>query len=78
MSGLIKRLFLKKTYTINSNDLTPDCWDIQMKGIKACDSCDVKNTPECGGKAIISKIITGTYPAHGLGNIRPTNGGTNE
>ena len=37
---------------IKRRDLTAECWLIQMHGTKACDHCDVRDTPDCGGQEI--------------------------
>ena len=56
-----------KTFTINSKDLTSDCWLIQIRGIEACVACGVKGTDECGGEEILKQIEDGTYPSEGRG-----------
>jgi len=38
--------------TIKQNNLTSECWTIQMQGIDACNTCKYKDTDECGGKEI--------------------------
>ena len=39
--------------TINQSHLSSECWLIQFSGLKACKTCEAKNTDECGGKNII-------------------------
>lgn len=56
-----------KTIIINSTKLTSECWSIQFQGIKACKDCEFKDTSECGGEAIIKKIVEGKYPYKGIG-----------
>lgn len=46
--------------------LSNDCWSIQVWGIGACETCEFKNTKECGGKA---KIKAGSFPQNGLPGI---------
>jgi len=38
--------------TINQGDLTSECWMVQMFGTLRCETCEFKDTPECGGKNI--------------------------
>ena len=37
---------------INQNELTSECWLVQFQGFKACETCEVKDTEECGGSNI--------------------------
>ena len=41
---------------VDQNKLTADCWLIQIKGLIACETCELKDTDECGGKEILKKI----------------------
>lgn len=41
------------TSEIDQSDLTNECWLVQFEGVSACEDCDVKGTPECGGANII-------------------------
>jgi len=43
---------MSKVRIMRQADLTEECWLVQMFGLKHCDSCEVKDTPECGGKRI--------------------------
>ena len=56
-----------KTHTIQQSELTSDCWLIQIQGVEACTSCEVKDTDECGGKEILKQVKAGTYPSEGKG-----------
>ncbi len=38
--------------TIDQSRLTSECWEIQFKGLEACEDCEYLNTDECGGKEI--------------------------
>jgi hypothetical protein len=38
--------------TVGSQDLTPECWGVQIWGLRHCDECEFKDTEECGGKEI--------------------------
>lgn len=44
------------TKEIDQSDLTAECWDIQIRGIEACQECEFLNTDECGWKSIIKKL----------------------
>jgi hypothetical protein len=37
---------------IRQSDLSSECWTVQIFGLKSCDTCEVKDTDECGGKSI--------------------------
>ena len=58
-----------KAVTVNQAELTSDCWLIQVWGIEACENCEVKDTDECGGKAILKRIANKKYPATGIGRV---------
>ena len=51
---------------ISQSDLTADCWSVQAWGLRACRACEIRGTDECGGKAILEKITSGTFPETGL------------
>ena len=38
---------------IKQNQLTAECWAVQMWGTSRCTTCEFKDTKECGGKAIL-------------------------
>lgn len=38
--------------TVKQANLISECWLIQMFGKSECLMCDIKDTPECGGKNI--------------------------
>jgi len=38
---------------ITQGNLTSECWLIQMQGKSACQTCEFKGTPECGGQNIL-------------------------
>jgi hypothetical protein len=40
------------TRVMSQSDLTSECWLIQFEGQAACDDCEVKDTPGCGGESI--------------------------
>ena len=37
---------------VNQADLSSECWNVQIWGLKQCKKCEFKNTRECGGKKI--------------------------
>ena len=45
---------------IKQSDLTSECWLIQRFGISSCKTCEVLNTPECGGKDTRERILKET------------------
>jgi len=38
--------------TIKQSELTSECWGIQMAGPEKCETCEFRDTPECGGQDI--------------------------
>jgi hypothetical protein len=46
-SGLISN-----ARVIKQGNLTAECWIVQMQGLKACETCEALNTPDCGGQKI--------------------------
>jgi hypothetical protein len=38
---------------IKQNDLSSECWLVQMRGVDACKGCEAYQTPECGGQEIL-------------------------
>jgi len=50
------RIVITHSQKVNQSELTSDCWLIQIKGLEACKTCEVKGTKECGGKNIIKKL----------------------
>ena len=38
--------------TINQNEMTAECWGVQFDGLAACERCEYKDTPDCGGQEI--------------------------
>ncbi len=41
---------------INQSTLTSDCWLVQFNGLAACESCEIKNTGECGGGETLKRM----------------------
>ncbi len=44
------------TKIIKQNQLTSECWNIQIWGLNACKDCEYKGTKNCGGKNILKKL----------------------
>jgi hypothetical protein len=45
---------LEKTQvkTIHQNNLSSECWMVQINGLKECETCEFKGKRDCGGKNI--------------------------
>lgn len=41
-----------KTKTINQSHLSSECWLVQFWGLEQCETCEAKDTPDCGGQEI--------------------------
>ena len=41
-----------KTRIIPQNQMTGECWSVQMGGLEACEKCTYKDTEDCGGENI--------------------------
>lgn len=41
-----------ETKTINQSHLTSECWLVQFWGLSQCETCEAKDTPDCGGQQI--------------------------
>ena len=50
------QLKFRNEKVIEQNELTSDCWLIQINGLDACINCEFKDTDECGGKEIIKQL----------------------
>ena len=50
-----KTVKIGKIGQCNQADLTPECWSVQFWGLEYCESCEFKNSQECGGKDIRQK-----------------------
>ena len=48
---------MTKVKTMKQSDLTSECWLIQMWGTTVCETCEVLNTPECGGQELRRKML---------------------
>jgi hypothetical protein len=51
------QMVITESKIIDQNKLTSDCWLIQFSGLSACETCEVKNTSECGGQAIRGQLL---------------------
>ena len=45
-----------KTKIVKQSELTADCFLIQMFGLESCETCEVKDTDECGGGGTLKKL----------------------
>jgi hypothetical protein len=53
-----EQLKTAKIKVIKQSDLTSDCWLIQMfDGLNACDSCEARDTEDCGGGDTLARLI---------------------
>jgi hypothetical protein len=50
------RLVETEIKEIEQQSLTSDCWLIQFDGLSACESCDCRNTEDCGGGEMLAKM----------------------
>jgi len=41
-----------KVSIVNSSHLTSECWLVQFRGLSYCETCDLKDTDDCGGQKI--------------------------
>ena len=41
-----------KIKTVRQVSLTGECWLVQVWGLNQCESCEAKNTSDCGGQQI--------------------------
>ena len=48
---------LMKIKLVKQNELTSDCWSVQIWGLESCDFCPYINTEDCGGKDIRRKLM---------------------
>ncbi|MFC1453619.1 hypothetical protein ACFLQL_00380 [Verrucomicrobiota bacterium] len=47
------------TRTINTADLTSECWMVQFLGLTACNNCAERGRRTCGGKEIREGLLNG-------------------
>jgi len=45
-------LVVTESREIDQNNLTSECWIVQFQGLKAYETCELRDTDECGGKEI--------------------------
>lgn len=51
------QLVITHSITKKSSELTSECWQIQFKGLHACQSCELLDTDECGGIRIRKQLL---------------------
>jgi hypothetical protein len=61
--------FLLKMKRVYQNDLTSDCWPVQVWGLPYCRDCEYLATEDCGGYRIRKLILSGEYPKNGLTDV---------
>ena len=44
---------VEESREINQSELSEECWEIQFRGLEACENCRYKGKRSCGGKDII-------------------------
>lgn len=60
------QLVKKESKMIDQSKLTSDCWLIQFNGLKECESCDLRNTDDCGGGLtlkLLKRIAEKDFPS---------------
>jgi hypothetical protein len=50
------QLVLTGTKQIDQSKLTSDCWLVQFNGLTACENCEARNTPDCGGGETLKRL----------------------
>lgn len=43
------QIVITESIEVDQNKLTSNCWEIQIKGLTACNTCELKDTENCGG-----------------------------
>lgn len=51
------QMVITESKVIDQSKLTSDCWLIQFDGLSACETCEAKDTPDCGGGEILKTLI---------------------
>ena len=41
-----------KVCYVNQKELSEECWMVQAFGLEYCETCEYKDTEDCGGKRI--------------------------
>jgi len=67
------REFSAKTKRVYQQDMTSDCWPVQVWGLGYCSGfgdygqmCEFLATEECGGYGVRRAILRGKFPVSGL------------
>lgn len=42
---------------IDQNKLTSDCWPLQFNGLSACQTCEFRDTKDCGGGQTLADML---------------------
>ncbi len=51
------QVVITESKKIDQSKLTSDCWLIQFSGLSACETCEVKDTLDCGGQNIRDQLL---------------------
>ena len=51
------QVVITESKEIDQTKLTSDCWLIQFSGLSACETCEAKDTPDCGGQTIRKRLL---------------------
>lgn len=51
------QMVITESKVIDQSKLTSDCFLIQFGGLSACESCEVKDMPDCGGQTIRKQLL---------------------
>lgn len=46
------RLVKVNVKTVKQAELSSECWVVQFEGLSACETCELRDTEECGGPSI--------------------------
>lgn len=51
------QMVITENKVIDQSKLTSDCFLIQFDGLSACETCEAKDTPDCGGQTIRKRLL---------------------
>ncbi|KKN71222.1 hypothetical protein LCGC14_0422650 [marine sediment metagenome] len=51
------QVVITESKMIDQSKLTGECWLIQFDGLSVCETCEVKDTADCGGQAIREQLL---------------------
>lgn len=50
-------MIIEETRVVKQDDLSSECWGIQLRGLKACEQCEFIDGQECGGQSIRKTLM---------------------